>query len=65
MESEKVKWGDKMLYVHHISPRGDYILVSESPEKTKLFKLAVADLDEEGKKLCADLLEQVEKQMNS
>lgn len=63
METIKIKWDEKDVFVHHISSQGDYVLVSYSPEKEKLFKIAVADLDDNSKKLCANLLGQVEKRL--
>lgn len=61
MDEEKVKWGNKEVFIHHIDPNEEYVLVSYSSEKTGLFKVEVKDLDLKGKKLKAYLLVQVEK----
>lgn len=63
MESKKVKWNGEEVFVHYIALHGEYALISRTPEKKSLFKITVADLDDEGKKLCATLLGQVEKGM--
>ncbi len=58
---KSVKWGDKDVFIHHISQNEEYVLASYTSEKTGLFRIPKEELNLEGKVLDAYLLVQVEK----
>lgn len=60
MKQVKTKSG-KLVYIHYVPFTMDYVIVGESDEKTKLFKLSVTEIDEDEKELKAYLLEEAAK----
>ncbi len=60
MKQVKTKEG-LSVYIHYVPFTMTYVIVGESEEKIRLFKISIAEIDEEEKKLKTYLLEEIEK----
>lgn len=60
MKQVKTKEGQS-LYIHYVPYTMQYVIVGESEEKIKLFKISITEIDEDEQTLKAYLLEEVQK----
>lgn len=60
MKQVKTKAG-QLVYIHYVPFDMSYVIVGETVEKKKLFKISTADIDEDEKQLEAYLLEDVQR----
>ena len=61
MEPLQAKLRNDTVFIHHVDPDKQYALVAYGLENTKLFKVAITDLDVDDKYLYGSFLVHAEK----